>query len=209
MDMKEKLTGNEKRDLAIEAGVQLIPYIGGSLATLYFGAKEGRRFKRIETFYKEVATELEKAIALSSISPDDEASLIAIIEQVNERVEMEQIEEKRRYLKNFLVNILLHSIGNFDEKSFFLQSLGSMTYLECEVLSGLAGQTAAVPVRGIRKEGVGQYAIVGAIGRLRNLGFIEATTTSFQFGGDNALNESVELSEFGKKFHNFCIRNTE
>jgi len=205
----EKLTANERRDLAIEAGLQLIPYVGGSLATLYFGAKEERRFRRIETFYQEVATEVKKTMKSFSISPDDEVSLIAIIEQVNERIEIEQIEEKRRYLKNFLTNIFLQSVGSFDEKSFFLQSLGSMTYLECEVLSGLAVQTAAVPVRGIQKNGVSQYAIVGAVGRLRNLGFIETTITSLQFGGDNAFNESIELSEFGKKFHNFCIMDPE
>ena len=35
----DKLNGAEKRELVLQAGMQAIPYVGGPLATLYFGAK--------------------------------------------------------------------------------------------------------------------------------------------------------------------------
>lgn len=56
---KPKLTGQGIRDLVIQAGIQAIPHVGGSLATLYFGLKQEFRFQRLETFYKEVASEIQ------------------------------------------------------------------------------------------------------------------------------------------------------
>lgn len=39
------------KDIVIEAIIQTIPYVGGALSTLYFGHKQEKRFKRLETFY--------------------------------------------------------------------------------------------------------------------------------------------------------------
>ncbi|MFZ3114229.1 MAG: hypothetical protein WA133_09200 [Syntrophales bacterium] len=55
-----KLSGTAKRDLVIQTGMQAIPYVGGSLAALYFGAKQERRFKRLESFYAELAEEVQR-----------------------------------------------------------------------------------------------------------------------------------------------------
>ena len=58
--MKEdKLTTKQEVDNKIEAGLQLIPSIGGALATLYFGRKQQREFNRISNFYKELSGELK------------------------------------------------------------------------------------------------------------------------------------------------------
>ncbi len=54
-----KLTIKDYRDLVIESGMQAIPMVGGSLATLYFGYKQEKRFKRLETFYKELNGEID------------------------------------------------------------------------------------------------------------------------------------------------------
>ncbi|MTL76341.1 hypothetical protein GMA27_12010, partial [Turicibacter sanguinis] len=55
-----KLNTNDMMDLAIETGMQLIPIVGGSLATIYFGIKQTKEFKRIEQFYTELANDLQK-----------------------------------------------------------------------------------------------------------------------------------------------------
>ncbi len=88
----KKLIGVERRDLVIQAGLQAMPYVGGSLATLYFGAKQTRRFKRLETFYQEVAQEI-RALKDRMASPDehDKEALAAIIEELNEKIEHEQV----------------------------------------------------------------------------------------------------------------------
>jgi hypothetical protein len=117
---------SNNRDLVVEAGIQMIPYVGSSLATLYFGAKQKRQFERLETFYREVAQDiraLEDRIV--SIDEHDEDALVAIIEELNEKIEHEQVSEKRDYLKNYLKNTLINPVrGNYDERRFFLDTLG-------------------------------------------------------------------------------------
>lgn len=53
-----RLTGKEKFELDVEAGLQSLPYVGGSLATLYFVSKQEKRFKRIESFYQDLSDEI-------------------------------------------------------------------------------------------------------------------------------------------------------
>ena len=117
------LTGAEKRDLAIQTGMQLIPYVGGSLCTLYFGTKQEKRFKRIESFYTELAQELTQVkAALPPIEQQDAPALEAIMESLHDKVESEPTVEKRQFFKNYLKNTLrLPVSGNFDERKYFLQ----------------------------------------------------------------------------------------
>ena len=116
-----KLSSTEKRDLVIQAGIQAIPYVGSSLSALYFGAKQERRFKRLETFYQEVAQEvraLKDRIALPE--EHDKEALAAIIEELNEKIEREQVREKREFFKAYLKNTLIYPIkGNYEERRFF------------------------------------------------------------------------------------------
>ena len=83
-----------------------------------------------------------------------------------------------------------------------------MSLLECEVLGNLYNQTNQVRVGDIQKSGVDQYAIVGAIGRLKSFGFLVSGQASFSIGGgvDNMLNETVKVSNFGRRFCEFCLR---
>lgn len=209
-DKNTKLNGIEKRDLVIQAGIQAIPYVGGYLATLYFGAKQERRFKRLETFYQEVAQEvnaLKDRIALPE--KHDKEALVAIIEELNEKIEREQVREKRGFFKAYLKNTLIYPVkGNYEERRFFLDTLSLMSLLECEVLGDLYNQTNQVRVGDIQKSGVDQYAIVGAIGGLKSFGFLVSGQASFSIGGgvDNTLNETVKVSNFGCHFCEFCLR---
>ena len=124
----EKLTGAEKRELVLQAGIQAIPYVGGSLATLYFGAKQERRFKRLESFYSEIAGEIS-AISdqIASIEEQNTGALAAILEDLHEKVETEPTEEKRQFFKNYFKNTLRQPITtNFDKRKYFLDTLAEM-----------------------------------------------------------------------------------
>jgi len=204
-----KLTKSDKRDLVIQAGMQLIPYVGGSLSALYFGAKQEKRFKRLESFYQEIATEIEKMKdSISSIDKQDPVALEAIIESLHEKVEAEPTLEKREYFKNYFKNTLKFPIsGNFDERKYFLDALSEMTLLECELLAFINSQSNSIQVGNIKKLGTDKYAVVGAIGRLKSRGFLTATQGSFAIGGgdDNSLLEVVSVSSFGKSFIAFCL----
>lgn len=216
MDDKQKLSRREKIDIVVESGLQMIPTIGGALATAYFGTKNEKRFKRIESFYEELAQELkEMEYRLKSIRIHDEDALIAIIERLNEKIEIEVLEEKRSYFKRFLLSVLEESTNkqNFDERRYFIDTLADMTLLEIELIVYLTSLSKSNPVvvGTIRKPGINQSVIVGAVGRLKNYGFINAFTQSISIGGNvnNALNEAIMLNEFGWRFFNFCLSNRE
>ncbi|MDQ1119118.1 MULTISPECIES: hypothetical protein [Pseudoxanthomonas] len=204
----DTLNGKEKRDLAIQTGIQLIPYVGGSLCTLYFGTKQEKRFKRIESFYTELAEELKQLKdAIPPIEQQDAPALEAIMESLHEKVETEPTNEKRQFFKNYLKHTLLQPVaGNFDERKYFLNALDEMSLLECELLAFVNG-SARVQVGTLQKPGAEQYAIVGAIGRLKARGFLITSQNSFAIGGgaDNSLQEIAQVSPFGRRFHNFCL----
>lgn len=204
----ESLSTSEKRDLAIQTGMQLIPYVGGSLCTAYFGFKQEKRFKRIESFYAELANELKDIKdAIPSIDKQNGPALEAIVDSLHEKVEAEPTDEKRAYFRRYLKSTLKNPVTtDFDERKFFLNSLDEMTLLECELLAFLT-KNGPTQVGALSKPGVEQYAIVGAIGRLKSRGFVATTQNSFAIGGgaDNSLQEIASVSAFGAKFHAFCI----
>jgi hypothetical protein len=209
MSNAQKITKNDQRDLVIQAGMQLIPYVGGSLSSLYFGAKQEKRFKRLESFYQEIASEIEKIQdSISSVDKQDPVALEAIIESLHEKVEAEPTLEKREFFKNYFKNTLKFPVaGNFDERKYFLDALSEMTLLECELLAFINSQPNSIQVDNIQKQGTDQYAVVGAVGRLKSRGFLTATPGSFAVGGgaDNSLQEMVSVSSFGKLFIAFCL----
>ena len=208
---EESLNASEMRDLVIQAGMQSIPYIGSPFATLYYGGKQELRFKRLETFYKEVADEVnELKDRLASPEAHDKEAIGAILEELNEKVERESVQEKREYLKTYLKSTIMNPVtkGNYDERRFFLDTLGGMSLLECELLAFLYKKLNGIEVGKIQKTGVDQYAIVGVVGKLKTYGFIISEQLSVTIGGgaDNALREKVKVSDFGRRFCEFCLK---
>lgn len=207
---------NEKGDLTreqliknvLEAGMQLIPVVGGSLATFYFGEKQQREFNRLQAFYKELAEDVKNLQEKPSLENQDEEKLAALIEKINNKVEKEVLREKVIYFKGFFKNILVYPVkADYDEKTFFLEAIDSMSLLEIDLLKVLSQQDAPPLVKDITKEGVEQYAVVGAVSRLRNFGFLELSSTTMTIGGerDDRLTEKLKVSPFGKKFIAFCL----
>jgi len=196
----------EKRDLVIQAGIQIIPYVGGSLCTLYFGTKQEKRFKRLESFYAELAEDLKLIKgAIPPIEEHDAPLLEAIMESLHDKVESEPTLEKRRLFKNYLINTLQYpESANFDERKYFLDTLDDMTVLECEVLM-LVSTSAPLEIREIRVHQTEQYAIIGSIGRLKSRGFVFSIQNNFEIGIDNSLHETAHISSFGQRFHSFCL----
>lgn len=207
--MSEKLNSAEKRDLVIQAGIQLIPYIGGPMSSLYFGAKQEKRFKRLETFYQELAEEVEKIkTSVKPVDHHDPEALEAILESLHDKVEAEPTCEKREFFKNYFKNTLKKPVaGNYDERKFFLESLADMSLLECEILAFVLSKPQQIKVGSISKPNVDQYAIVGVIGRLKSRGFLTAAQGSFAIGtgSDNSLQELVSVSSYGRSFSEFCL----
>jgi hypothetical protein len=207
--MSDKLSNSEKRDIVLQAGIQLVPYIGGPMASLYFGSKQEKRFKRLESFYQEIAREVEAMRdSIGTIEEQNPAALEALMESLHEKIEVEPTLEKREFFKNYFKNTLKQPVSsNYDERKYFLETLNEMSLLECEMLAFIKSQAQQTQVGSINKPGVNQYAIVGAIGRLKSRGFLTAGQGSFSVGGgaDNSLQELVAVSPFGISFSDFCL----
>lgn len=203
-----RLTGKEKFELAVEAGLQSLPYVGGSLATLYFGSKQEKRFKRIESFYQDLSDEIRlNKTKILPLEEHDKEKLIAIIEDLNEKVEKESTAEKKRMFKRYFISTLSSPINdNFDKIKYFLEALSSLSLLECEILVFLKRNGSAL-VSSITKPNTDQYAIVGSIGRLKSYGFVASYTQSMNIGGgsDNSLNEVASVSSYGNDFISYCL----
>jgi hypothetical protein len=201
---KEDVSGK----VMIESLVQAIPYVGGSLATLYFGQKREKRFKRLERFYKELREEIGIiGQALPDISSHNPEELSAILEELHEKVETEHLEFKRRYYKEYFKNTMRFPVnGNFDERKLFLDILGALTPLQIELVIFLCRQPTALQASAISKPGVDQALIAGSLAQLKTFGITEGTLDSIVFGGGgNAINENISVSRFGKRFHSFCL----
>lgn len=208
--MNEKLTPKEEGALLLKAAITAIPYAGGSLATLLFDRNSEKRLKRLEQFYIDIPEEMEKIkTRIPDPSIHDEEALIALIENLNEKIEKEFRSAKIIYMQNFFLNLLINKTtqNNFDERNSFLGTLEELSELECEILSYLYRQNNLLKITGLSKPGADHFAIIGAIGKLKNHGFVSTVTTGFQFNGavDTSENESVKITPFGKRFVEFSL----
>ncbi|WP_430483188.1 hypothetical protein [Rossellomorea marisflavi] len=207
--MGDKLNPKEKAWIGFEASLQLIPYVGSALSTAYFGTKQEKRFKRLESFYEEFSRDVgEASNHFVPFDQHEEDKVISLIEELNEKVERESIKEKIDYFKNYLYSILATRTGNnFDERRFFLETLSKMTLLEIGLLNEISTLVEPVRLSSLHREGVDQYAIVGAIGRLRSNGYLKLENRTIAFtGGDDSLHDSFIVSNFGQTFIDFCIQ---
>lgn len=196
------------KDTIIEAAVQAIPYVGAPLASLYFGNKQEKRFRRLEKFYEDLKEEMSKSNNdYKDITQHNPEELSSIIEELNEKVESEHLEFKRKLYKNYFKKIMIQPVnGNFDERKLLLDILSAITPLQIEIIAFLATQPSAVTSNTISKPGVEQAVILGSIAQLKNYGIIESTVNSIVVGGTNgSINENITLSKFGIKFNGFCL----
>lgn len=204
----EKLTFKEYRDLVIESGMQAIPCVGGSLATLYFGYKQEKRFKRLESFYSELNVDID-AIKdkIPNISNQNPEELSALIEELHDKIEAEHLQIKINYYKQYYKKTLLYPVnGNYDERKLYLDILSQITPLQIELIIFLAGQAGPIAGATIQKPGTENAIIQGSISQLKNYGVVEGSLNSIVIGGPgSAINENILLTTFGEKFHHFCL----
>ncbi|WP_273123940.1 hypothetical protein [Bacillus weihaiensis] len=133
-----KLTKRETGEVLVQSLLQLIPYVGGTLSTLYFGTKQEKRFKRLESFYRETAEKLNK-MEVKSIEIHDFDTLYFLIEKINEKVEVEHRKEKQKLFQNFFINTLKYATdeSNSDERLLFLDILENLRIIEINILTTL------------------------------------------------------------------------
>lgn len=200
-----KIKPKDKFELVVNAGLQAIPYVGGSLATLYFGYKQEQRFQRVEQTLKEVANELQNC-QLPRIEEHNSEELMSLIDELTDKIENERIESKRNLYKEYFKNILkTPTNGNYEERKLFLEVLSRITPLQIEIFQFIL-RTPDVIDANISKPGTDISLIKSSILQLENDGLVIATLNSITLGGSQAgMPMRLTVSEFGKRFNNFCL----
>lgn len=199
------ISNKEKFELAVNAGLQAIPYVGGPLATLYFGYKQEQRFNRIEQTLKEIGKELEGK-NLPSIEYHNKEELMALIEELTDKIENEYMEYKRQLYKRYFKNILITPTnGNYEERKLFLTVLSQITPLQIELFKFVMENKDVVDLT-INKPGTDISLIRSSLLQLENMGLIVATIHSISLGGNSpGMLMMLNCSEFGKRFNRFCL----
>lgn len=200
-----KMKPKDKFELVVNAGLQAIPYVGGPLATLYFGYKQEQRFQRVEQTLKEVAQELQDC-QLPKIEEHNSEELMSLIDELTDKIENERIEVKRNLHKEYFKNILkTPTNGNYEERKLYLDILSRITPLQIELFQFILGTPDVIDVC-ISKPGTDVSLIKSSILQLENEGLVIATLNSIALGGNQAgMPMKLTASEFGKRFNNFCL----
>lgn len=204
------MSKGNNRDAWIDSVMQLIPYVGPSLSALYFGHKQEKRFKRLETFYESLRKTVEQLqTKIPSIDVHDQDSLASILEKIHDEVEAEHLEFKRQCYKNYYVNTLLNPVSrdNYDVRLMYLHILKSLTETQLWLLAFIRNQNEPVIDKQISVKGMSQSVVQGSIAQLKILGLLDSQLHGFVFRGtNNAMNESIQISSLGKEFHQFCMK---
>ncbi len=208
MSNHEELPLKTKLELIVNAGMSAIPYIGGSLAALYFGKKQEERFHRLERFYAELRDEL--ATKMNEITPlenHDPGALTEIIEEINEAVQTDYTDQKRDYFKKCFINALRESNqGKSDKRRSFVSTLRALTNLQIEILSALLNADAGSVCRFMRAEEEGAADFNASLEDLRSRGLLYSHLGGTLIPDVNWGEISFyRLSPFGREFSNFCL----
>lgn len=203
------LTGKEKLELVIEAGIGAIPIVGGPLQTLYFGSQNEKRFKRVEQFYSDLNNDLEKM--KQQIPPMDtlvnKDEFLGLIEDINSEVEKAKSQPKIDYFKSFYKNTLLTSnSSSFDTHSFFLEALINLTNLELRLLKYFFDEGPAEFKGDISVPGVSEDLVIGSLNRLADFGFLTTHLNSIVLGGPSSrANNGYKINQLGIQFSLFIV----
>lgn len=207
----DKLTSKEKIELVVQAGLNAIPTIGGSLSAIYFGAKQEKRFKRIENFYNGLKNDFDKfKDKVKNLDEQNKEELTGIIEEINENVETDYTEEKLEYFKNCFYNTLSDiSKGSYGKRKYFISILGELTELDIQVLINLhkANEGDGYVPNTTNKEG-NNPEFIGTLEKLKSYGLIYSKLHGTLRPGINWSEITLyAISDFGREFVRYCLEN--
>ncbi|MBC1209608.1 hypothetical protein HB815_01590 [Listeria booriae] len=203
MEETEKLTTKDCVDLAVQAGMGLIPYVGSTLQTLYYGRKDELRFKRIEAFYKELGQSLQDVSERlkTTLNTDNEPELISIIEGIHDEIETARAQTKRTYYRNLYKNSLL--FNNRIDQSYYLELLKLLSDIEMRLLLDIAQYKQ--PFTNLTFKDIQDEIIKGSLNRLVDYGVITSKNTTFNFNtfagqSSGGFEKEYEINDFGRSF---------
>ena len=141
----------------------------------------------------------------------DKEAFAFIIEDFNDNIEREFTSQKVNIFKRYLKSTLKDPVTgeNFDKRKFLLDAISAMSIIECEILGYIYNHNDFIGVQSVIKKGIDKYEILGAINRLKSLGFIITYqcfyVTDDLKGAETDFQENIEISSLGREFCEFCL----
>ncbi|QOG31588.1 hypothetical protein [Enterococcus casseliflavus] len=195
----DNLTPRDYLNLVVEAGIGAVPYVGGPLQTLYFGAQNEKRFKRIESFYNELNEKISELDSLI-LGEHNSDQLIGIVETIHDEVEKSKSADKIVYFVNSYKNLLLNSTSpSIDMDELFVNILSELTNFEITILTFLFKNKGRIG--GVAMQGVDPILIAACLSRLSDLGLVNKHLESITLGGPGTQQYNYSISNVGI---NFC-----
>lgn len=201
---ENRLTARERADIAIEAGMNLIPNIGGALAALYFGTKNEKRLKRVESFYQELKEHLNQidAVLPEPIASINRDQLVGVLESINDEMETASAQNKR-HLFCSLYSACLLDINNlsWNRDEFYEDTLSMLNVNELQVLFWCANKPDDSFTDNITAEGLEQSLVDGYLTRLTDLGLLDRQLRSITIGTQRGSNHySYRVTQLARDF---------
>lgn len=197
----DKLTFKEKRDLAIQNGLKCLPYIGAVFST-YFDCKQEIRFKRIESFYENLAermSNLEGEFKYKDIVYENKEQITHMIEKLNDEIEREISEKKRKYYENFFISFMSREYNHprYDPNLYFyfLKELSENELFHLTENTTWSGSYLSDRSR-------------STVLKLYNLGLLEQEKTrrDTTYRPNTSLSDyDFKISSLGKDFKKYCL----
>lgn len=95
--------------------------------------------------------------------------------------------------------------NTYNERKMYLDILDKITPLQAELLTFLWQKNSPVVDESIKHPFYSEPVILGSISQLKNNGLVTSFVNNIQIGGNGRIAEKIQISDFGKAFHSFCI----
>ena len=177
----EGLNWRDYGSLALEGIIASIPTVGAALQTAYFGSKNERRFKRIESFYNELSKSIGEL--QSQVATNDQLSRISnelsdFIETTNGIIESQSSFAKRSMLHNAFLNILTSPEAvDWSKSNFFMSTVPQIDMIDLQIMFAIQkipSNRWVIPEEVERTLSLDHFFSIGLLERLTNLGYLVA-----------------------------------
>lgn len=203
----EDLSPSNYLNLVIESAIGEIPVIGGVVSSLYFGAQNEKRFKRIESFYEDLNTKMKQIEHLipQNVDSNSQDQLIGIIETIHSEIEKSKTKNKTIYFVNAYKNLLLSSNKSLlDTEELYVEILSSLTKIEIDLLAlSFRNQSSVGRPTGVLD--IDDNLAIGIMNRLSDFGLINKHLEQIVIGGGGAETYIYSISNLGITFCRYIL----
>lgn len=162
-------------------------------------------------FYEELSDDLEsvKEMLPNIYDIPNREEFLSLLESINDEVEKVSSQSKSGNYRKAYKNILLNSNKqSFENESFFIQILPSLTELEIKFLYSLYQNKNNIgnPQEFVKGFSFSMELAQGSLNRLNNYGLVSKQINGLSLGGSNSGEDAIfQINDFGSEFIMFIF----